>query len=117
MAHMRRCSGSAKFGIASHEAAIEDFPVQPSQPDGLGRMCRPHWTEYTRALRKAAGGKAAQADEFQAAVDQASRIVQRDARRAEAARGKPEPIRTKPARGRTTEDRLVVDAVTEASIA
>jgi pyruvate/2-oxoglutarate dehydrogenase complex dihydrolipoamide acyltransferase (E2) component len=56
MADMRKCIGSAKFGIAAHEAPVGDFPTQPSQKDGLGRMCKPHWTEYTRALRKAKGG-------------------------------------------------------------
>ena len=111
---MRRCIGSAKFRIESHEAPVEDFPVQPSRKDGHGTMCRPHWTEYTRALRKAAGGKAAQADEFQAAVDQVSRIVQRDARRAKAARGKPEPIRTKPARTRKVEPEAPVDSAADA---
>jgi len=50
----RRCIGSAKFGIAAHEAPVGDFPAQPSQKDGLGRMCRPHWRAYTNALRKAA---------------------------------------------------------------
>jgi len=113
----RTCIGSKTFGIEGHEAAIEDFPVQPSRRDGLGTMCRAHWTEYTRALRRAAVAKGPQADEFQAAVDETSRIVQRDARKAKAARGKPEPIRTKPARGRKTEGEQIVDAVTEASIA
>ncbi len=89
----RTCIGSKTFGIESHEAAIEDFPVQPSRRDGLGTMCRPHWTEYTRALRRAAVAKGPQADEFQAAVDETSRIVQRDARRAKAARVAPEPAR------------------------
>jgi hypothetical protein len=51
---LRRCIGSAKFGIEPHEAPIEDFPKQPSQKDGLGRMCRTHWNAYTTALRKAA---------------------------------------------------------------
>ena len=51
---LRRCIGSAKFGIEAHEAPIGDFPKQPSQKDGLGRMCRPHWNQYTTALRKAA---------------------------------------------------------------
>ena len=51
---LRRCIGSTKFGIEAHEAPVTDFPAQPSQEDGLGRMCKPHWTEYTRALRKAA---------------------------------------------------------------
>ena len=54
MADMRRCIGSEKFGIEAHEAPVTDFPAQPSQKDGLGRMCKPHWNEYTTALRKAA---------------------------------------------------------------
>ena len=54
MADMRTCIGSAKFGIAAHEAPVDDFPTQPSQKDGLGRMCKPHWNQYTTALRKAA---------------------------------------------------------------
>ena len=54
MTDMRRCIGSAKFGIEAHEAPVTDFPAQPSQKDGLGRMCKPHWNEYTNALRKAA---------------------------------------------------------------
>ena len=65
---MRRCIGSKSFGIEPHEAPVADFPAQPSQKDGLGRMCKVHWTEYTNALRKAAlarkaadGGKAADA--------------------------------------------------------
>ena len=32
---------------------MSDFPVQPSRRDGLGTMCREHWTLYTRALRRA----------------------------------------------------------------
>lgn len=54
MTDMRRCIGSAKFGIEAHEAPITEFPAQPSQKDGLGRMCKPHWNQYTSALRKAA---------------------------------------------------------------
>ena len=54
MADLRRCIGSAKFGIEAHEAPPEAFPAQPSQRDGLGRMCKPHWNQYTTALRKAA---------------------------------------------------------------
>ena len=53
MSDKRRCIGSTKFGIEAHDAPVADFPIQPSQKDGLGRMCKPHWTEYTRALRKA----------------------------------------------------------------
>jgi hypothetical protein len=51
---LRRCIGSAKFGIEAHEAPPAEFPAQPSQKDGLGRMCKPHWNAYTSALRKAA---------------------------------------------------------------
>lgn len=59
----RRCIGSAKFGIEAHEAPVADFPIQPSQKDGLGRMCKPHWNQYTTALRKAAlARKAAEAE-------------------------------------------------------
>ena len=54
MAELRRCIGSAKFGIEAHHAPVDDFPIQASQKDGLGRMCRPHWNEYTSALRKTA---------------------------------------------------------------
>jgi hypothetical protein len=60
---MRRCIGSKTYGIEPHEAQITDFPKQPSQKDGLGRMCKPHWTAYTGALRKAAlERKAAEAE-------------------------------------------------------
>lgn len=50
----RRCIGSERFGIVGHEAPVAEFPAQPSQKDGLGRMCRPHWAAYTSGLRKAA---------------------------------------------------------------
>lgn len=63
MAELRRCIGSAKYGIEAHDAPIGDFPVQPSQRDGLGRMCKPHWNEYTSALRKAALARKANVDE------------------------------------------------------
>lgn len=53
MADMRRCIGSERFGIGAHEAPVTEFPAQPSQKDGLGRMCKPHWNAYTSALRKA----------------------------------------------------------------
>lgn len=48
----RRCVGSERFGIEPHEAPLDDFPKQPSQKDGLGRMCKPHWKAYTAGLRK-----------------------------------------------------------------
>jgi len=54
MTDLRRCIGSAKFGIEAHEAPVTEFPVQPSQKDGLGRMCKPHWNAYTSALRNSA---------------------------------------------------------------
>ena len=63
MADMRRCIGSAKFGIEAHEAPVTEFPAQPSQKDGLGRMCKTHWNAYTNALRKASiARKAAEAE-------------------------------------------------------
>jgi hypothetical protein len=46
----RRCIGSARFGIEPHEAPVKAFPKQPSQPDGLGRMCAEHWRVYVRGL-------------------------------------------------------------------
>lgn len=49
---MRKCVGSEHFGIEPHEAPITAFPKQPSQKDGLGRMCRVHWKAYTTGLRK-----------------------------------------------------------------
>jgi hypothetical protein len=51
---MRRCVGSTRFGIETHEAPENEFPAQPSAKDGLGRMCHIHWRQYTNALRKAA---------------------------------------------------------------
>ena len=60
----RRCIGSARFGIEGHEAPIEDFPRQPSQRDGLARMCKIHWNAYTAGLsRDAKARKAAEAPE------------------------------------------------------
>jgi len=61
MADMRRCIGSERFGIEAHEAPVTEFPAQPSQKDGLGRMCKPHWNAYTNALRKAALARKAEA--------------------------------------------------------
>jgi hypothetical protein len=116
MADLRRCIGSAKFGIEAHDAPPEDFPVQPSQKDGLGRMCKAHWTEYTRALRKAALPRDArtlaevETPEGQAALEAAAKEAQLARQTAKAPRptvvagkrrrkaGEPEPIRTRPAR-------------------
>ena len=114
MADLRRCIGSARFGIEAHDAPVADFPSQPSQRDGLGRMCKPHWNEYTTALRKAAlARKAAEAEvaptESEPAVVPASKVGGRRAKEARAA--KSEPIRTRPARGRKTAGDPIVEAV------
>ena len=59
----KNCVGSERFGIETHEARIDDFPKQPSQRDGLGRMCSTHWREYTAGLRRdAAARNAAEVD-------------------------------------------------------
>jgi hypothetical protein len=52
MADLRKCIGSTRFGIEAHEAPVDDFPVQPSQRDGLGRMCKVHWNQYTAGLAR-----------------------------------------------------------------
>ena len=51
-ATLRKCIGSARFGIEPHDAPIDDFPKQPSQKDGLGRMCASHWNAYTAGLAR-----------------------------------------------------------------
>jgi hypothetical protein len=58
---LRRCTGSARFGIEPHEAPVSEYPKQPSRKDGLGTMCTEHWRAYVRALREAR--KAAKAAE------------------------------------------------------
>jgi hypothetical protein len=47
---MRRCTGSARFGIEPHEAPVSTFPKQPSRKDGLGTMCAEHWKAYVKGL-------------------------------------------------------------------
>jgi hypothetical protein len=60
----RRCVGSERFGIEPHEVSLSEFPAQPSQKDGLGRMCREHWKAYTTGLRRdAMSRKAAEAED------------------------------------------------------
>ena len=59
----RRCIGSTRYGIAPHEAPVAEFPAQPSQKDGLGRMCRTHWNQYTRDLARDAKARKAAAEE------------------------------------------------------
>ena len=110
---MRKCIGSAKFGIEAHEAPVGDFPAQPSQKDGLGRMCKAHWNQYTTALRKAA--LARKAAEGGVATEVAPTVQLQAAARVATKRAarvaKPEPIRTRLARGRKTEGEQIVEAV------
>ena len=125
MADMRKCIGSAKFGIEAHEAPVGDFPTQPSQKDGLGRMCKHHWNQYTTALRKAAvarkaaeGGVATEVAPTESEPAAAAARKGFGGRRAKEARAaKPEPIRTRPARGRKTEGEQIVEAVDAANVA
>ncbi len=101
---MRRCSGSKTFGIEAHEAPRDDFPIQPSRKDGLGTMCKPHWNQYTSALRKAAlARKAAEGGTAEPIVKAAGKTV--TAKPATARRSKVEhpmahipPAAAKPAR-------------------
>ncbi len=89
---MRRCIGSAKYGIEAHDAPASDFPIQPSQKDGLGRMCKPHWNQYTTALRKAALARKADGGGVAAEVTPT----------ASEPATKAEPVRTRAPRGRKT---------------
>ena len=104
MADLRRCIGAVRFGIEAHNTLPEDFPVQPSQKDGLGRMCRVHWNLYTAGLARdakvrKAGGGAATARPAKEAVAPSRRTA------------KPEPIRTR----RSRKVRDTAPAVTEVS--
>ena len=104
---LRRCIGSTKFGIEAHEAPPDEFPAQPSQKDGLGRMCKPHWSQYTSALRKAAlarkaaeGGAAtevAPTESEPVAVAAPKAVGGRKTKESRTLR--PEPIRTRAKRG------------------
>ena len=78
---LRRCVGSKTFGIEPHEAPIADFPVQPSRKDGLGVMCKPHWTEYTRALRQAAKARKSVEADGQAFAGPVDSALVREAKR------------------------------------
>jgi hypothetical protein len=79
---LRRCIGSVKFGIEPHDAPVADFPAQPSQKDGLGRMCKPHWRQYTNSLRKAAlARKAAGEEPGEAKPTRAKAVTKRERRK------------------------------------
>src|SRR5664280_47829 len=102
MTDMRKCIASAKFGIEAHEAPIGSFPAQASQKDGLGRMCKPHWNQYTKALRKAALARkapeaGAPSESARAAVAAPKAVGGTAAMKARAALA--EPIRTRAPRG------------------
>jgi hypothetical protein len=99
MADLRTCIGSAKFGIEVHEAPVGDFPAQPSQKDGLGRMCKPHWKAYVAGLTRDRKAKAQGGAEPTVQSQAAARVeTKRAARVAAKTPKKPEPIRTRPAR-------------------
>jgi hypothetical protein len=70
---LRRCKGSARFGIEPHEAPVSEFPRQPSRRDGLGTMCTEHWRAYVKGLREArnVAAKAAEAATVEAATEEA----------------------------------------------
>jgi len=90
MADLRKCIGSKRYKIEAHEARAEDFPAQPSQKDGLGRMCKTHWNQYTAGLARDA--KARKAAESGTVVEVAPTESEPEA--------KPELIRTRLPRGR-----------------
>jgi len=78
MVDLRKCIGSTRFGIEPHEAPVEDFPKQRSQKDGLGRMCKTHWNQYTAGLaRDAKARKAAAAAKAEDAATEPSRSMRR----------------------------------------
>jgi hypothetical protein len=90
MADLRKCIGSTRFGIEAHDAPVTDFPVQPSQKDGLGRMCKVHWNQYTTALRKAATAKAEEGAPEQ--VETTPELVETKPRRANGKAKPTEPV-------------------------
>jgi hypothetical protein len=109
MTDLRKCLGSARFGIEAHDAPPEDFPVQPSQRDGLGRMCKTHWNEYTAGLARDAKARKA-ADGAPAAVTPTKESATPTRRTA-----KPEPIRTRSPRKARDTAAPTVEVVQETS--
>jgi hypothetical protein len=119
MSEMRKCIGSAKYGIEAHEAPVGDFPAQPSQKDGLGRMCRPHWKAYVAWLALDRKARAKGGAEPTVQSQAAARVeAKRAARVAAKTPKKPEPIRTRPARpprpAKTVLGRRLPEAISEA---
>jgi len=78
---LRRCIGSKRFGIEAHEAPISDFPRQPSQKDGIGRMCREHWNAYTSGLAKDAKARKAAVEEAPADPESTTPVEPEPARK------------------------------------
>jgi hypothetical protein len=91
-ATLRKCIGSARFGIEPHDAPVDDFPKQPSQKDGLGRMCKTHWNQYTAGLaRDAKARKTAEPDVAPGAAAEPEATVEAEAK------ATPKPKRTRAA--------------------
>jgi hypothetical protein len=95
---MRRCTGSARFGIEPHDAPVADFTAQPSRKDGLAAMCKPHWSAYVKGLaaeRKARAEDVEPAIAREAAKGRAKRAEAKASTKAERRRSpmanKPEP--------------------------
>ena len=84
---LRRCIGSARYGIEPHDAPVEEFPKQPSQRDGLGRMCRTHWNQYTAGLARDAKARKAAATGHVATME----VTDQDAPEGEQPAAAPEP--------------------------
>jgi hypothetical protein len=78
---LRTCIGSKRFGIEAHDAPIEDFPRQPSQKDGIGRMCREHWNAYTSGLAKDAKARKAAVEEAPAEPESTTPVEPEPARK------------------------------------
>lgn len=102
---LRRCIGSTRFGIEPHEAPVEDFPTQPSQNDGLGRMCRLHWNRYTTGL-----AHDARVRKEQAGTSKAGAAPGTVPALGAAAASEPGPRRTRRARVATPKDDAPADA-------
>jgi hypothetical protein len=89
MPDARRCIGSARFGIEPHDAPPEDFPSQPSQKDGLGRMCRAHWNAYTAGLARDAKARKASGEATPAADPTAEPVPASTGKRRRASADRP----------------------------
>ena len=86
---LRRCIGSARFGIEPHEAPVADFPKQPSQKDGLGRMCADPLEAYVKGLRGGPQGQATGSEPTDAGRQGRPREGDHEARAAADADGAP----------------------------